>query len=246
MLSNYNTGEYGVKVTFYISPSTTISNAWIDITFPPHFQVSTGTCDTTEHAGCSQSNTSSEKITLNGINLEAGVDTMVSVLNVGNPTIAGGYGPFAITTRYFQYGQIIDINSVFGSVGILGNKPSGIANFNVALTSESRNTVSAQGSTLSFTFELVEDMWKHDLFTITMDKNWIVTDAIQCRSNGYTGRYNHFNGTDTSDPHDLACTATEKTTTTTAQIVYIYGLATDIDLSLSSDYIFVDLHVSGI
>ena len=89
-------------------------------------------------------------------------------------------------------------------------------------------------------------MWKHDLFVITLDQHWTVSDAIKCRSNGYTGRHNHFNSTSTTDPHDLPCAMTEKTTATTKQVVYIYGLATDIDLSVHDDYKYVDLHISGI
>lgn len=57
-------------------------------------------------------------IWLANVSLEANTDTRVEITNLTNPSVAGGYGPFKIATRWFKYGQIIDINRAFGTVGL--------------------------------------------------------------------------------------------------------------------------------
>jgi hypothetical protein len=54
------------------------------------------------------------------VSLVAGELTTINITNVLNPATEGGYGPFKLATRWYENGQIIDINYAFGSVGIAG------------------------------------------------------------------------------------------------------------------------------
>ena len=83
----------------------------------------------------------------------SGVDTKVGVTNVDNPDTAGGYGPFSITTRAFQLGQIMDINNVFGNVGIAPTVSS-LSSLTLDYSFNIDKSVGATGNSLSFKFQL--------------------------------------------------------------------------------------------
>jgi hypothetical protein len=139
----------------------------------------------------------------------------------------------------------MDISRVFGSVGIAPEETD-ISNLNVDLVDNVNRAVGATGNQLYFRFSIKRDLWKHDMFRLTIDDNWRVETGATCSSADYTGKYNHYNGTRTDDPHYLDCVVTEKTTDATIQSVYIYGLNTDIDVTLHEDYKFVDLRVTSV
>ena len=75
------------------------------------------------------------------------------VTGVGNPSTAGGYGPFKIVTRHSAAGQIQDANYVYGSVGIAPAVLS-ISNFGLAYASSSTGAINAASQTINFTFTI--------------------------------------------------------------------------------------------
>ena len=101
------------------------------------------------------------------------------------------------------------------------------------------NKVGAKGNTLSFKFQIHSDLWKHDIFQLTVDSKWSISVGASCSSAKYEGRWNHFNGSNVNSIHDLDCAVN-------GYQVLIYGLANDIDVSLHEDYKYVDLRVNSI
>ena len=47
------------------------------------------------------------------------MDSKLVLIGIVNAQTTGGYGPFAITTKHFPYGQILDHNIAFGTVGLV-------------------------------------------------------------------------------------------------------------------------------
>jgi hypothetical protein len=90
---------------------------------------------------------------------------------INNPTTAGGYGPFGITTRHSATGQIVDCNAVFGSVGIAA-AASTISSLALAYASGSSGAINATAQSVEFTFTISKDLWKHDMFVITFDNRF--------------------------------------------------------------------------
>ena len=83
----------------------------------------------------------------------ANSDNTITIGNVQNPTEARGYGPFGITTRHSDNGQIVDCNAVFGSVGI-APEASRISNFDVAWANGSTGAINAPSQSIEFTFTI--------------------------------------------------------------------------------------------
>ena len=90
------------------------------------------------------------------------------------------------------------------------------------------------------------DTWKHDIFKITGDQYWTFGNDLSCTSATYSGTINHINGTRSDDPHNLDCGVSQKTTSTTQQNVYVYGLANDLDISIGNDYKYGELRFGPI
>jgi hypothetical protein len=176
--------------------------------------------------------------------MSAGSDYSYTIGGVSLPSSTGGYGPFALRTRHYANGQTVDINLNFGSVAIAKDRGS-LTSLVVSLISSSTK-VGASGSTLSFKFQISKDLWKYDIFKITANQYWTIGSSAKCSSRAYTGRINNFNGTRTSDPFNLDCYVTPKTSASTIQYVYIYGLAKDIDVSATDDNKYVDLRISSV
>ena len=63
----------------------------------------------------------------------------VTITGIVNES-SGPYGPFALLTRWFSAGQIIDINKNFGSIYIMPIKGE-LNNFIVAIPEESPTTI---------------------------------------------------------------------------------------------------------
>ncbi len=119
----------------------------------------------------------------------------------------------------------------------------------VDLDSSINRKVGATGQTLSFLPVLSRDMWKHDIFEISLDSEWRVDSGATCRSNKQINKWNHFNGSHTGDPHNLDCSITTKDTslgTWVAQTAYIYGLTNDIDVSSHLDYKHPELRINSV
>mmetsp|Transcript_28906 Transcript_28906/g.51574 ORF Transcript_28906/g.51574 Transcript_28906/m.51574 type:complete len:265 (-) Transcript_28906:29-823(-) len=193
-------------VSFNLNPSTTISSGVLEVTFPSGFDVSAATC---AHVSPCSPVISSQLVQLPSVTLAAGTDYTISIGKVTLPASTGGYGPFALRTRHFKDGQTVDINLSFGSVGIYKDRSS-LTNLAVKLVTSTNNKVGGTGSTLSFTFQIARDLWKYDIFRITSSKYWTVNSSSACSSATITGKINNFNGTRTSDPHNLDCYVTPK------------------------------------
>jgi hypothetical protein len=112
-----------VDMMFHINASTTLVNGYVDIVFPTTWDLTgTITCgtDRTVHGALCVATKTGTMIGMSMINLTAGADTTITVVGTKTPNAAGGFGPFGITTRYFEFGQPKDVNKVFGSVGVAG------------------------------------------------------------------------------------------------------------------------------
>ena len=208
----------------------------MNVIFPTGFDPTGATC-----TGCT---VSGQTVTVTGQALTASTDQTLTMTGITNPQDAGGYGPFQIITRYYTGGQIIDINKNFASIYI--SETAGVlSNLGVSFASDgtTNSRVGTDNNHLLFTFELNQDLWKHDIFQITIDDDWTIGTNIECRSVKQSGIWNHFNSSDTNDIHDLNCVAETKVANT-AQKVYVYGLANDIDLSLHDDYSKVKLKLN--
>jgi hypothetical protein len=109
--------------------------------------------------------------------------------------------------------------------------------------------VGASAQTLSFLPVLSRDMWKHDIFEISIADEWKIDSGATCRSNKQTNKWNHFNGSHTTDVHNLDCSVTTKDTTLSTwvpQTAYIYGLTNDIDVSSHDDYKHPNLWINAV
>ena len=93
-----------VDIMFHINASTTLANGYVDIHFPTGWDLSgsitCGTDRTVHGATCAIVKTGT-MIGMSMINLTAGADSTITVAGTKTPNVAGGFGPFAITTRYF-------------------------------------------------------------------------------------------------------------------------------------------------
>jgi hypothetical protein len=228
-------------VTFNISPSTTVTSGVLEVTFPAGFDVTSASCS---HVTSCTTTITSQLVSLPSITIKAGSDYSFTIADVILPTSPGGYGPFALRTRHYTGGQTADINLNFATVGISQTRGS-LSGVTVATVSSS-SKVGATGSTLSFKFQIAKDLWKNDIFRITASQYWTISLTSTCSTAAYTGRINNFNGTRSADPHYLDCYVSPKTTASTAQTIYIYGLNNDIDVSATDDNKYVDLRLSSV
>jgi hypothetical protein len=226
-------------VTFNFSPSTSLSEGVLEVTFPSGFDVSAASC--THVTGCITA-VSGFVVSLPSVTITAELDYSFTIGDIVLPTTAGGYGPFSLRTRHYRGGQTVDINLNFASVGV--NKERGSLKDLTVTTVSSNTKPNATGSTLSFKFQLSKDLWKYDVFRITASKYWTIGASSVCSSESYPGRMNNFNGTDLRAPHKLDCYISPKLTARTIQTVLIYGLNNDILLSETDDNKYVDLRLT--
>jgi len=127
-LSENNAGATSVTVTFTFSVTQAVTNGYLAITFPAGF--SNGTEEWTSFSSSNGTGTA-------------------TVTGVTNPSAAAGYGPFSIVTRHSKFGQIVDSNYVFGSVGI-AEAHGQISTFTVAYGTGSSDIVNTSGVSVNF------------------------------------------------------------------------------------------------
>lgn len=78
---------------------------------------------------------------------------------------------------------------------------------------------------LNFRFNIREDLWRNDVFVIYTDDDWQISEKPSCESTDIVNSTdNYFVATDNT--HRLQCVSD-----TEANMLFIYGLAVDIDVS---------------
>jgi hypothetical protein len=167
-LSQNNLSVASVSATFNFNAETAITAGVAEITFPTGFTVSGA--GVTAPTGAT-STVSGQTLIVSALTWTAGTDNTIVIGTVTNPTTAGGYGPFAITTRHSLTGQIVDTNAIYGSVGIAA-AASTLSSLSLAYASGSSGAINASAQSVEFTFTLAKDLWKHDMFVITWDAHF--------------------------------------------------------------------------
>jgi hypothetical protein len=120
----------------------------------------------------------------------------------------------------------------------------GSSSLDLAGTNPDRST-GKQGGELTFKFQLVQDLWKHDVFEISVSQYWTISNDISCRSEQISNLVNHVNGTDSTRPHYMNCVYTGALSATNKK-VYVYGLGNDVDISAGKEYESVDLRIGPV
>jgi hypothetical protein len=167
-LSQNNLSVTGVSAHFNFNAETALSAGVAEITFPTGFTVSAATV--TAPTGATRT-ISGQVLTISGLTWAAGTDNTITIGAVTNPTTAGGYGPFGITTRHHLTGQIVDTNAIYGSVGIAA-AASTLSSLSLAYASGSSGAINASAQSVEFTFTIAKDLWKHDMFVISFDSKF--------------------------------------------------------------------------
>lgn len=147
------------------------------------------------------------------------------------PSSTGAYGPIGIRIRSSANGQILAMTNAFGCIYVKADEATGSG---LVVSTVDSGTASPNSSvTLSFEFTLTTDVWPHDVFAITANQAGWTLGNPSCSS--YVAA-NITNNYVTGDSTSLSCVASGET-------VYIYGIATEIDVhvvgasgSLSSEF----------
>lgn len=206
-----------VQVSVRWTPSTDIASGILELELPATFDGSSAIILTAPIEG-----------------VVANVDYLTTFADtVTNPT-AGVYGPVKIRTRYSfddEIGQIVDANESFAMLYVEGTENTATTNLIVGIVEETPK-VNETGKTLSIQFTLAYDLWKYDLVKLTADPNFSLTESVTCTSYKLAPAINYFNGADSDDPTNVACAAT--LSEDGSDILYIYGLSNDIDISQES------------
>ena len=214
---DFSLNHAGENVSASISFSVTnaIENGVVEIHFPSGF-------DLTESPYYQN-----DKTLLVPISIPNPSETVKLTLHrITLPSSAGSYGPFGIFTRHQESGQIVDMNKLFCSVGIWKpNLPPPSDSLKISFSDVNMDTVKAKSSIL-FTFELTQDLWKFDYFAITMPQVFALLNPV-CRSETVDQNPN-FLQTDANELREFGCS-------NELGKLYIYGLSADIDISLASD-----------
>jgi len=151
-----------ISLTVYFSPTTSLSNGALDITFPPGF--------------------SPDVHHIFGVNYIGGEDYEVTIEGVRTPGFEGGYEPFTVRTWYNFGGQLADVNLNFGSVYIYGD-PKELNTLDVSVVGAG-TPINQADCELSFKFTVRESAWRFDLVTISIDPQWSVASGALCYSSG--------------------------------------------------------------
>jgi len=232
-LSQTNQGAKNVTVSFYVNPSTTVSGGVFEVVFPPAFDLSV-------LASSGQAISVVGQVVQVAASVNAGVDTTISIPYIGLPLIAGPYGPFGLKTRALSTGQVIDMNLVFGEVYVTDAHDQ-METFAVTFAPTSSNVINRLHTSLRFLFILRESLWAHDYIRITLAPQFTLSNPI-CRSLSYESQLNTLNGTHPSDPGKLDCLVTS---VSGVQVLWVYGLNNDFNLSPDSNSALVNLEVAG-
>ena len=239
-LSVNNLNKSGVSVTLQFNAESALTAGVAEITFPSGFTISGATV--TSPSTASLTTISSSVVRVTNLTWSSNTDNTIVIGTVQNPASATGYGPFGIVTRHSDQGQIVDCNAVFGSVGI-APQASTITSFALAYATGSSGAINHSAQSVEFTFTISKDLWKYDMFVITMSDKFQVDAGVTCESYVSGNAINYYNssiGTTGVGVHTLDCSATAVSSTLTtatadmtpaftAQKLYIYGNAFDID-----------------
>ena len=239
-LSYTNAQETNVVVMLRANLPSGLTNGVVEVIFPSSFDVTTTFCMQTN---CQKQPTiQGQVVVLLGVNLPAGNDTTITLGGITNPPRAGGYGPFGIRTRPYPGGQTIDINLAFASVGITGQ----VGNMKTidVTTPAGVPQIRVSGLALDFSFVLSKDLWRHDTVRITISKYWNLTNPV-CVSKAYPGRTAvAFVGEGSGQ--QLSCSVSDQASSPDGgQILYVYGLGVDLEISANDNNKYVMLEVTG-
>ena len=206
-----------VQVSVRWTPSTDIASGILELELPETFDGSSAIILTAPIEG-----------------VVANVDYLTTFDDTVTTPTAGVYGPVKIRTRYNfdgEVGQIVDANESFAMLYVDGSENTATTNLIVGIVEETPK-VGETGKTLSIQFTLAYDLWKYDLVKLTADPNFSLTESVTCTSYKLAPAINYFNGADSDDPTNVACAAT--LSEDGSDILYIYGLSNDIDISEES------------
>lgn len=242
-LSKSNAGANGVSITFNFNPSTSLTNGIFEVSFPSAFSVSSmavvgGTNPVTVTSGLVQ---------MSGVTYVAGVDTSLTFTGLGMPSTTGGYGPIALRSRFTTNGQVIDCNLSFGVIYATPTETKITTGTSVSFVpTQSTNIINKSNNVLSFKFTISRDLWKHDMFRITTSSYFkvVMSNSFMCSSMNYGGFINNFNGTETGNPWNLDCVASDYKEGS-SQMVWVYGLNTEYISASLKDNTQVDIRVPG-
>ena len=231
-LSKTNQGATGVDVTFFVSFASGIAQGIFEVTFPEGFDV---------HGVTGSGTTVSGQVVQVVKSFPSNTDLQITISGVSNPSTAGPYGPFALRTRLSPNGQTLDANLAFGSVYISPTEGA-LNGLTVAYATGSNTVINTKPNTLLFGLSLARSLWPRDVFKITLASQFTLTSPV-CRSMEISGKKNNYNST-LADEHQLNCAVTAKVPGV-SQVLYIYGLTSNVDLYLTNDNSAVQLSVSG-
>lgn len=201
-LSSNHAGDLS-DITFTFCPSTTLTSGIFYVEFPDGF--------------------SETSRSISGISFISGEDISVTITSIQLPDTEGVYGPLSIMTRVAEKGNIVDINKVFSTIPISDKKSVAKAN-SLSINFQDPDTVFISSScSLIFNFTLTQDLWNHDLLTLTVDSHFTLNDPI-CQS-----LVGFFIGVDDQDPSLLSCVFDNE-----QYKLYIYGFNEDLVLAITS------------
>ena len=213
----FSSNHAGDTVTMAISftVSTTISSGLVEIDFPSGFALSS-----------SIYYLSPTILSIPQTNLESNSTISISLTNIVLPLSAGSYGPFSIYTRESVTGQTVDMNINFCSVGIgRSSLPPPSDSLSISFSDINMNTVGAKSS-LTFTFVLTNNLWKHDIIVINVPSYFTALNPV-CTSINTKNNTSHFNTTGINT-HSFDCYYENSQ-------IFIYGLNVDLNLNILTD-----------
>jgi hypothetical protein len=123
------------------------------------------------------------KVILTGMTVALRSDVTITLTEITNPSTPGEYGPFSIASRHSRYGQVLAMNRTFATVQISA-APTTMKHLSVDLTGSNLNrAVGSTNQSLKFTMTPTAEIWKYDVFQITLDTHWgIDKTTVKCRS----------------------------------------------------------------
>lgn len=215
VLGCVNAGET-TTMMFNFNPSTSVLNGVFEITHPSDFDFSKATCQPS--ATCSLI-VVAQTVSVLGISVNQGEDSSLIIANVTLPSTPGGYGPFAVRTRHSIGGSTVDINLLFGTIGISQSKGA-LKAMSVSLINSSNLQVGKVGSILSFKFTVSQPLAKRDILRVAIAPHWKVSTDTVC-SFASVGGTTSFVGGEGPNKNEFLCVVSDG-------FINIYGLNRDV------------------
>jgi hypothetical protein len=156
-----------------------------------------------------------------------------------------------VTSRLAPAGQIIDANLNFAMVYVT-EAAGKLSKIEIFFSGPSSRNVRTTGNEISFVIPLSKDLWRYDLFKLTIDPSFSLNmQHLNCSSATRKDKetnldyMNYFNGTWTDNIHTLDCLASSKVAGQ-PQTLWVYGLYSPfILMNLMSSAQIIDLRVPG-